>query len=145
MILTMTEKGRSRWGWTNPIAPFHALSAFLKHFILGSKMWKIFEGDIDKWNNMMSKARLKKLSPWNSFEYSMKNIQNTSHMQKIKHFWQKKSKKKNRSERKQWKQECIPVGCIPTTVVAATRCQFQRGLPRGGLPREGICLGVGFA
>ena len=42
---------------------------------------------------MLSKARLKKLSPWNSFEYSMKNIQNTSHMQKIKHFWQKKSKK----------------------------------------------------
>ena len=25
------------------------------------------------------------------------------------------------------KQECIPVGCVPTAVVAATRCQYQGG------------------
>ena len=24
-----------------------------------------------------------------------------------------------------FKQECIPVGCVPTTAVAATRCQYQ--------------------
>ena len=30
------------------------------------------------------------------------------------------------------KQECIPVICIPTAAVAATRCQYLGGLPLGG-------------
>ena len=33
----------------------------------------------------------------------------------------------------QLKQECIPVGCIPTAAVAATRCQYQGD---GSLPPE---------
>ena len=32
----------------------------------------------------------------------------------------------------QLKQECFPVGCVPTTAVPATRCQYQRGLTGGG-------------
>ena len=28
-------------------------------------------------------------------------------------------------EQKYVKQECIPVGCLPTAAVAATRCQYQ--------------------
>ena len=27
-----------------------------------------------------------------------------------------------------WKQECIPVGCVPPASVAATRCQYQEGV-----------------
>ena len=34
-------------------------------------------------------------------------------------------------------QECIPVGCVPTTAVTTTRCQFG-----GCLPTEG-CLPAG--
>ena len=30
--------------------------------------------------------------------------------------------------------ECIPVGCVPTATVSATRCQYQGcGLPSGGV------------
>ena len=31
-------------------------------------------------------------------------------------------------------QECIPVGCVSTAAVTATRCQYQGGLPPGGYP-----------
>ena len=31
-----------------------------------------------------------------------------------------------------YKQECIPVGCVLTTTVAATRCRYSGGLPTGG-------------
>ena len=36
------------------------------------------------------------------------------------------------------KQECIPVGCVPTTALAATRCQYWRSgqTPRGRHPRS---------
>ena len=34
--------------------------------------------------------------------------------------------------KRQTKQECIPVGCIPTAAVAATRCQYWRGSASGG-------------
>ena len=34
------------------------------------------------------------------------------------------------------KQECIPVGCIPTAAVAATRCQYLVGVF--------LCGGGGF-
>ena len=32
------------------------------------------------------------------------------------------------------KQECIPVGCVPTAAVAATRCQYQGGLNEADTP-----------
>ena len=42
------------------------------------------------------------------------------------------------------KQECIPVGCVPTAAVAAIRCQnWEGGLLGGGVPTsmgEGPCL-----
>ena len=53
------------------------------------------------------------------------------------HTEQKKVKtKENKGERNR-KQECIPVGCVPTTAVAATRCQQWGG---GGWadPPEGV-------
>ena len=34
------------------------------------------------------------------------------------------------------KQVCIPVGCVTTAAVVATRCQYQGVL--GGLPTEGL-------
>ena len=42
------------------------------------------------------------------------------------------------------KQECIPVGCLLTTAVAATRCEHKRGLPLRGLLFEGVCTHEGF-
>ena len=48
----------------------------------------------------------------------------------------------------QWQQQCIPVGCVPPTFVAATRYQYWGSLsgweiycPRGGsLSRISLCL-----
>ena len=37
-------------------------------------------------------------------------------------------------------KECIPVGCLPTAAVAATRCQYQGSLFGGGLCLEGISV-----
>ena len=52
---------------------------------------------------MLSKARLKNLSPWNTFEYSMKNIQNTSHMQKNKALLAEEKQKKTTFKEKTMK------------------------------------------
>ena len=43
----------------------------------------------------------------------------------------KKSGKLDQQVKKYLLQECIPVGCVPTAAVAATRCQYQGGLPPG--------------
>ena len=46
------------------------------------------------------------------------------------------------------KQECIPVGCVPSAAVAVCWGCLRRGclprgfLPRGVCPRRGVCLGV---
>ena len=46
-------------------------------------------------------------------------------------------------------QECIPVGCVPPTLVATTRCQYQgvyrlrRGVPSGGPTFQGCVPSVG--
>ena len=39
------------------------------------------------------------------------------------------------------KQECIPVGWVPTAAVVATRCQYRGVFPRGRPPEGGIPLG----
>ena len=42
------------------------------------------------------------------------------------------------------KEECIPVGCIPSdTVAGGGGVSAHGGLLRGCLPREGVCLGEG--
>ena len=42
------------------------------------------------------------------------------------------------------KQECIPVGCVPTGTVATTKCQYLVfSVQRGSLSKGGLYVGEG--
>ena len=51
-----------------------------------------------------------------------------------------------RRQKRDIKQECIPVECVPTAAVSVTRCHYQGGCLSGrGICREGgLCLDGGL-